>query len=47
MNNLNNLSQVPIANLSNDELDKVTSLEKELNEKYFLIAFEKDNDDGQ
>jgi len=42
VNDLNNLNQVPLANLSNNELDRITQLEKEFNEKYYLIAFEKD-----
>ncbi|GMQ55803.1 hypothetical protein AN1V17_01950 [Vallitalea sediminicola] len=42
MNNFNNLNQVPIANLSNNELDKIAQLEQEFKEKYYLIAFEKD-----
>ena len=41
MNDFNNLNEVPLANLSNNELDKLTHLEKELDEKYYLIAFEK------
>lgn len=41
MNDFNNLNEVPLANLSNNELDKITDLEKELDEKYYLIAFEK------
>lgn len=42
MNDFNNLNQVPIANLSNNELDRITKLEQEFKEKYYLIAFEKD-----
>lgn len=37
----NRLDEVPLANLSNDELNKITSLEKELDEKYYIIAFKK------
>lgn len=47
MNEINHLNEVPIANLSSDELNKITMLEKELDEKYFLIAFEKNNNDTQ
>ncbi|WDV48015.1 hypothetical protein PV797_10045 [Clostridiaceae bacterium M8S5] len=42
MDDFNHLNQVPIASLSNDELAKIASLEKELDEKYYIIAFEKE-----
>lgn len=47
MNDFNHLNEVPIASLSSDELNKITMLEKELDEKYFLIAFEKNDNEAQ
>lgn len=41
MNDNNKLNQVPLANLNNNELNKVMELEKKLDGKYYLIAFNK------
>lgn len=44
MKNLNKLNEVPLAHLNHDELDKLTHLEKDLHEKYFIIAFDRQED---
>lgn len=44
MNDNNKLNQVPLANLNNNELNKVMELEKKLADKYYLIAFNKNED---
>ncbi|WP_279279074.1 hypothetical protein [Senegalia massiliensis] len=41
MESKNKLNQVPLADLKEDELTKLKDLEKSLQEKYYLIAFEK------
>lgn len=40
----NNLDKVPIANLERQELKKVKELEQKFDDKYYLIAFKKDQD---
>ncbi|WP_278184245.1 hypothetical protein [Alkaliphilus metalliredigens] len=37
----NKLSEVPLANLDSNHLEKVKKLEKELDDNYYLIAFKK------
>ncbi|WP_286673024.1 hypothetical protein [Anaeromonas frigoriresistens] len=37
----NKLNEVPLANLNNQDLSKIKDLEKNLDEKYYLIAFKK------
>ncbi|QUI24248.1 hypothetical protein HZI73_18980 [Vallitalea pronyensis] len=44
MKNLNKLNEMPIAELNHHELDKLTHLEKDLNEKYYIIAFDRQQD---
>jgi hypothetical protein len=43
VDDFNNLNQVPLADLSNNEIDRISQLEKEFDEKYYLIAFEKED----
>ncbi len=44
MKTLNKLNEVPIAHLNHDELNRLTNLEKDFHEKYFIIAFERQED---
>lgn len=37
----NNLDQVALGNVNDNELNQIQQLEKQLGEKYYLIAFEK------
>lgn len=37
----NKLNEVSLADLNNDELNKLKDFEKDFKEKYYLIAFEK------
>lgn len=37
----NKLNEVPLANLDNSEIELLKQLETKLNNKYYLIAFEK------
>lgn len=37
----NNLDQVPLGNINDSELKQIQQLEQQLDEKYYLIAFEK------
>lgn len=39
----NNLNQVPLADVSNNEVEKIKSFENQLDDKYYLIAFNKEN----
>lgn len=41
MDKKNKLDEVNLAQVNDDELTRIQNLEKELNEKYYLIAFEK------
>jgi hypothetical protein len=41
MDSLNKLNQVPLANLSSDELNEIKNTEEKMGKKYYLIAFEK------
>lgn len=38
----NRLNEVPLANVNNEELEEIKKLENRLNDKYYLIAFQKD-----
>lgn len=38
----NKLNEVPLANISDQELDKIKRLEEDLGDKYYLIAFNRD-----
>lgn len=37
----NKLNEVPLANLKGNQLEKIKKLEKDLDDKYYLIAFNK------
>ena len=37
----NKLNEVPLANLNNENLDKIKKLEEELENNYYLIAFKR------
>lgn len=41
MESKNKLNEVPLANLVNQELEKIKNLEQDFDNKYYLIAFEK------
>lgn len=41
MDKKNKLDEINLARINDDELNKIQKLEKELNEKYFIIAFER------
>ena len=38
----NHLNEVPLANITNEELNEIKKLENKLNDKYYLIAFKRD-----
>ncbi len=38
----NRLGQVSLAELNEEELQKIKKLEKEMNDRFYLIAFEKE-----
>ncbi|GAA0180614.1 hypothetical protein SH2C18_32760 [Clostridium sediminicola] len=37
----NKLNEFPLADVSNNEIEKIKQLENQLDDKYYLIAFEK------
>lgn len=39
----NKLSEVPLANLNQNELSQVKELENKMGEKFYLIAFKKED----
>lgn len=41
MDRKNKLDEVNLANLNNEELNQIKKLEEQLEEKYYIIAFEK------
>lgn len=41
MEDKNKLNEVKLASVSQDEINKIKSLEKQLGDKYYLIAFNK------
>lgn len=41
MDHKNKLDQVPIGNISQQELQQIKELEEKLGDKYYLIAFNK------
>ncbi|XMB85207.1 hypothetical protein RJG79_07200 [Mycoplasmatota bacterium WC44] len=41
MEDKNKLNEVPIAKINDGDINKIKELEAELNNKYYLIAFEK------
>lgn len=41
MESRNRLNEVPLANVDNKDLTSIKDLEKELGDKYYLIAFDK------
>lgn len=41
MEDKNKLSQVTLANINNDELKEIQKLEQQLDNKYYIIAFKK------
>lgn len=43
MESKNKLNQVPLANVTNNELKSIKNLEQKLDDKYYLIAFNKDS----
>lgn len=44
MENKNKLNEIAIAQISKDELSKIKDLEMSFNEKYYIIALEKELD---
>ncbi|SHK34291.1 hypothetical protein [Paramaledivibacter caminithermalis] len=42
MESKNRLNEVPLANINDGELKSIKNLEKQLNDKYYLIAFNKE-----
>lgn len=42
MESVNKLSEVPIAKISEADIDKIKELESKLDGKYYLIAFERE-----
>lgn len=42
MESKNKLNEVPLANVDNRELKSIKDLEKQFDDKYYLIAFDKD-----
>lgn len=43
MESNNKLNQVPLANVNDNELNSIKNLEQKLDDKYYLIAFNKDD----
>ncbi len=43
MEGKNKLNEVPLASVDNNELEKIKNLEQNLDNKYYLIAFNKDD----
>lgn len=43
MESKNKLNQVPLANVNDNELKSIKNLEQKLDDKYYLIAFNKDD----
>ncbi|NLC08067.1 MAG: hypothetical protein GX755_08925 [Syntrophomonadaceae bacterium] len=43
---LNQLDKIPLANLTDHELQMLQQLEEKLNDRYYLIAFKKPDEDG-
>lgn len=41
MESKNKLNEVPLAHVNNNELSSIKDLEKKLDDKYYLIAFDK------
>ncbi|MFZ5945937.1 MAG: hypothetical protein ACOYVD_17740 [Bacillota bacterium] len=41
MEQKNKLNQVPLGNVNEQELQQIKSLEEKLDDKYYLIAFDK------
>jgi len=42
MEQKNQLNQVPLGNITQQELQQIKELEQKLGEKYYLIAFDRD-----
>ncbi|ABW17758.1 hypothetical protein [Alkaliphilus oremlandii] len=42
-NKLNELGEMPLANVSNQELKQIKELEQSFGDKYYLIALDKDH----
>ncbi len=44
VNKKTKLKEIPLAKLENNELDKIKELENSLGNKYYLIAYNKENE---
>ena len=44
MGNYNKLNEVPLANMSEEQLEEIKQLEQKFDGRYYLIAFDKENE---
>lgn len=42
MENMNRLNEVPLADIGHDELKTIQDMESQLGDRYYLIAFKKE-----